>query len=434
MSIDRISVHTLRNREVHRAVLSNGLVVLALENPSADIVAARLFVRGGSRYEPLEKAGVAHLLSAVMLKGTGDLGAQAIAEYVESLGASLGTDATSDYCLVSLKTVSEDFAGILQLASELVRSPSLPESEVALEQRLTLQGLRSMKEQPFMVAQQQLRKSIYQNHPYSLPTVGDEDSVAKLTRDDLQRYHDTYYRPDSIVMSVVGRIAPNEAIALVDQHFGDWQNPTTDNGQLQPSAERHLPKLTPTGEHLYSHQDTQQAIVMLGYLTSSVHSPDYIVLKLLSTYLGNGLSSRLFVELREKQGLAYEVSAFYPTRLDQSQFVTYLGTAPENVPVALAGLQKEIARLREIQLEPEELQAAKNKLLGQYALGKQTNAQLAQIFGWYELLGLGIEFDGFFGEAIAAVTTETVQDIAQRYFQKSYISLVGPDALPDVSE
>ena len=120
--------------------------------------------------------------------------------------------------------------------------------------------------------------------------------------------------------------------------------------------------LQPTGGNWHTTQDSQQAIVILGYLTGTVEDDDFFALKLLSTYLGNGLSSRLFVELREKQGLAYDVSAFFPTRLNQSQFVTYIGTAPKNTAIALQGLHKETKRLVDAPLSEAELQIAKNKL------------------------------------------------------------------------
>jgi predicted Zn-dependent peptidase len=165
---------------------------------------------------------------------------------------------------------------------------------------------------------------------------------------------------------------------------------------------------------------------MLGYLASAVQEADYAVLKLLNTYLGNGLSSRLFVELREKRGLAYDVSAFYPTRQSVSTFAVYMGTAPENTETALVGLRTEVERLCSVPLSAEELQTAKNKLLGQYALGKQTNAQLAQTYGWYETLGLGIEFDTRFQQDVASVTPEMAQAVAKRYFIEPYVSLVGP--------
>jgi zinc protease len=426
MPVNLSVAQTLQNRNVHRTVLANGLVVLMVENPAADIVAARIFTRVGSRYEQPEQAGVSHLLSAVLTKGTERLSSQDIAEQVESVGASLGADAAADYSLLSLKTVSADFPEILGLASEILRSPSFPDSEVELERRLTLQGIRSMQEQPFAVAQKQLRQSMYQSHPYGLPNLGTEATVAQLTRADLLHYHQAYFRPDNMVISIAGRIVPEEALALVNEIFGGWQVPQQTDGAVVPFPTLSLPSLNTTPHRMVTVQDTQQAIVMLGYLTPAVQSADYMVLKLLNTYLGNGLSSRLFVELREKQGLAYEVSAFYPTRLDTSQFVVYMGTAPDNAAIALEGLQREVDRLCHVLLTPEELQAAKNKLLGQYALGKQTNAQLAQVFGWYETLALGIEFDQTFQQSIATITAEEAQQVAQRYFGEPYVSLVGP--------
>ncbi|HEY9650880.1 MAG TPA: insulinase family protein, partial [Coleofasciculaceae cyanobacterium] len=133
-----------------------------------------------------------------------------------------------------------------------------------------------------------------------------------------------------------------------------------------------------------------------------------------------------FVELREKRGLAYDVSAFYPTRQSVSTFVVYMGTAPENTETAMLGLRTEVERLYLEPLTEEELQTAKNKLLGQYALGKQTNAQLAQVYGWYETLDLGIDFDTRFQQDVVNVSPEMAKAAAQRYFIEPYVSLVGP--------
>jgi predicted Zn-dependent peptidase len=428
MSINLGVAQVIQNRNIHRAVLDNGMVVLAVENPAADIVAARIFIRVGSRYETLDQSGISHLMMSVMTKGTERLSSQEIAEQVESVGASLAADAAADYCLLSLKTVSSDFPEILKLAAELLRSPTFPNSEVELERRLTLQGIRSIQEQPFSIAQQQLRRSMYQEHPYALPSLGTETTVTQLSQADLLRYHQTYFRPDNMVVSVVGRIPAAKAIALVHEVLGDWQIPVQANGIPIALPDLRLPQIHPHPQPSVTAQDTQQSIVMLGYLAASLQSPDYIALKVLNTYLGNGLSSRLFVELREKQGLAYEVSAFYPTRIDWSQFVAYLGTAPSNTAIALEGLHREVDRLRHVLLSPEEMQTAKNKLLGQYALGKQTNAQIAQIYGWYEVLGLGIEFDQEFQAQVTAVTSEMAQTVACRYFDQPFISLVGPEA------
>jgi zinc protease len=408
--------------QIHRTVLDNGIVVLAAENPAADIIAARIFLRAGSRWVQPEQAGLCHLLSAVMTKGTDRLSSLEIAERVESVGARLSADTTTDYFLVSLKTVSADFEEILELASELMRSPTFPEAEVELERRIAISAIRSQQEQPFSIAFEQLRHAMYQEHPYAFSPLGTEATMSNLTRTDLEQFHQTYFRPDNVVISVAGRIATEDTIALIDRIFGDWKAPEA------PLPTLTLPTILPYPKSTLKPQETQQSVIVLGYLTPAVKEAGYAALKLLNTYLGNGLSSRLFVELREKRGLAYDVSALYATRLDAAQFVVYMGTAPENTTTAFDGLRAEVDRLANIQLDEEELQACKNKMLGQYALGKQTNSQIAQVVGWYETLGLGIKFDEQFQAEIAAVTAAEAREAAQKFFIEPYISLVGPEA------
>ena len=409
-----------------RLVLSNGIVVLVTENPTADIIAARCFFAGGERVQTSAKSGLTHLAASLMTRGTERSSSLEIAEQVESIGASLGTECSSDYFLLSLKTISSDFHDMLLLGAEILRSSSYPESELDLERRLTIQSIRSQQERPFTIAYDHLQKMMYGEHPYGFSSLGTESTVSNLTRNDLVDFHQTYLRPDQMVVSIAGKISPEQALSLVGEAFGDWKKPnqptviTTPTPDFQPRLVTH-------------EQDTQQAIVMIGYPAPSVSSPDYAALKIISTYLGNGLSSRLFVELREKRGLAYEVSAFYPTRLEASQFVAYMGTASQNTGIALEGLRHECERLATFAIANDELAVCKSKLLGQYALGKQTNGQIAQVYGWYEVMGLGLEFDRQFVEAIEGVTVADVLNAAQKYFVTPAISIAGSaDALKQV--
>ncbi|ACK72003.1 peptidase M16 domain protein [Gloeothece citriformis PCC 7424] len=409
------------HQTVHRLILDNGIILLLVENPAADLIAGRIFLKNaGSRWENQDKAGLFHLLATVITKGTETLSSVEIAEKVESVGANLGADATSDYFVLSLKTVSSDFPVMLGLIEEIMRSPTFPESEVELEKHLTQQNIRSQQEQPFNVAFKQLREAMYEDHPYGYSILGTEETVTQLTRNDLQQCHQTFFRPDNFVISLSGRLTLEEGIKLVEQTFGHWEIPQSELPSPQVVSLNH----NPTEKITY--QDTQQSIIMLGYTAAPVKNADYSVLKLLSTYLGNGLSSRLFVELREKRGLAYDVSCFYPTRLETSQFVIYMGTAPHNTTIGIEGLRAEAERLCHTELTPEEVQAAKNKLLGQYALGKQTNSEIAHLYGWYETLGLGINFDIGFQEEIDRITPQMIQEVAQKYLMNPYLSLVGP--------
>ena len=411
----------INQTNINRTVLNNGIVVITAENTVADIVSAKIFLGIGSSYEAKNQAGISHLLAAVLTKGTKKLSSLDIALKIESLGARLGSDTTADYFLLSMKTVSEDFDDIFRLSGEIIRCPSFPETEIELEKRITIQSIRSQLEHPFSVAFFQLREMMYQNHPYALSTLGTENTVSQITRYDIHKFYETYFRPDNIVISIAGKISHAKAITLVAQIYGDWQPPIT------PLPTLNLPTITPQPFTAKKYQETQQSIIMLGYLAANVNSSDYAPLKLLNTYLGNGLSSRLFVELREKRGLAYDVSAFYPTRLYTSNFTVYIGTAGENTAIAKAGLKSEIERLVTELLSEEELEISKNKLLGQYALGKQTNSQIAQILGWYEILNLGIDFDAKFQKNLEMVTTLDTQKVAIKYFIEPYISIVGKE-------
>jgi predicted Zn-dependent peptidase len=410
----------MANRNRNRYELSNGIVVLVTENPTVDIVASRCFFAGGERLVSAPKAGMANLAASLMTRGTQRYSSLEIAEQVESIGASLSTESSSDYFLLSLKNIAADFRDMFLLGSEILRSPSYPSHELDLERRLTLQSIRSQQERPFTIAYENLQKMMYGDHPYGFSSIGTEETISSISRDDLVTFHHHYLQPEQMVVSIAGNIAADRAISIVGEALGDWHS-----SQPQLMGQSQQPQFQP---QLVSHeQDTQQAIIMIGYPAPPVASPDYAALKIISTYLGNGLSSRLFVELREKRGLAYEVSASYATRLEASQFIAYIGTAPHNAATALAGLRHECERLTTEMLTEPELALCKSKLLGQYALGKQTNGQIAQIYGWYEVMGLGSEFDHIFVEKIAAVTSDDILRAAQTYFHNPAISIVGPN-------
>ncbi len=408
---------------LQRILLANGATLLLGQNPTVDILAAHCFFRGGSRVERPEQAGLSNLMAAVLTKGTHQRDSQAIAAWVESLGASLSVDSSSDYFQVSLRCVSADFPDLLRLLSEILQDPSFPEAEVAREQALMLQAIRAQQERPFSLAFDQVRQALYGDHPYALPGLGRLQTVGSLTREDLLAYHATYCRPNSMVMVVIGPERPEQMAAQIEAVLADWTVPDPSGGDPDlclPSLEQ--PKL------LKLPQPTQQTTMMIGFRGASAGSTDYAALKLLSTYLGNGLSSRLFVELRERCGLAYEVSAFFATRWDPAPFVTYMGTASENTEMALDRLQAEIHRLHTHLLSEAEVNMAQRKLLGQYALGKQTNAQMAQLAGWYEILGLGMEFDQQYLQRVRHLTPEHLHQAVETYLVTPVIALVGPEA------
>jgi len=300
------TLSTTQRGHLQRLCLTNGITLLVGQNAAVEILAAHCFFRGGSRVEQPQQAGLSQLLAAVLTKGTRQRDSQAIAAWVESLGASLSVDSAADHFEVALRCVAEDFPELLQLLAEILRDPSFPEAEVARERDLMLQAIRARQERPFSLAFDQVRRALYGDHPYALPELGGVETVGSLTREDLLAYHATYCRPEGMVMAVIGPEPPETVAAQVEAALGDWVSagpPAPDPAlPLSPLERPQLLKLP---------QPTQQTTILMGFRGSPAASADYPALKLLATYLGSGLSSRLFVELRERSGLAYEVSAFF---------------------------------------------------------------------------------------------------------------------------
>ncbi len=404
----------------HCQRLPNGIALIITPSNTADIVAGRIFIRAGSYFDPVDRSGTSNLVAALLTKGTTELSAMEIATRIESVGAGVSAEANNDHIEVSFKSVTSDFADILRLVGEIIRNPAFPVEQVTLEKKLVVERIRSQAERPLTLAFQQLRESIYQGHPYARPLLGIASNVMDIERQELVDFHHTYFRPDLVTISIAGNVDLALVERLVDEVFIDWFLPAAP----APAIQHHL--IDAPAQRQTLAKDTKQSIVMLGHLSVAATDPDYFALRAIDSYLGSGLSSRLFVELREKRGLAYEVASVFSTKIDRSIFAVYMGTANEKVSMAINGLQGELARLCVARLSEEELADTKTKLLGKYALSKQTNGQLAYIYGWYESLGLGWDFNQTLSSSIEALTTAQIEDVAVKYFDRPYhLSVVG---------
>jgi zinc protease len=404
----------------HCQRLPNGITLIVTPSNTTDIVAGRIFIRAGSYFDPVDRSGTSNLIATLLTKGTTELSAMEIASRIESVGAGVSAEANNDHIEVSFKSVTADFAEILRLVGEIIRNPAFPAEQVTLEKKLVVERIRSQSERPLTLAFQQLRESIYHSHPYARPLLGITSNVVHITCQELVDFHQTYFRPDLVTISIAGNVDLTVVEQLVDEVFIDWFLPASAAPAITPHS------IEAPAQRKTLAKDTKQSIVMLGHLSVAATDPDYFALRAIDSYLGSGLSSRLFVELREKRGLAYEVASVFSTKVDRSIFAVYMGTANEKVSMAINGLQGEMARLCVAKLSEEELADTKTKLLGKYALSKQTNGQLAYIYGWYESLGLGWDFDQTLSKSIDALTTDKIEEVAVKYFDRPYhLSVVG---------
>ncbi|MFM7674046.1 MAG: M16 family metallopeptidase [Synechococcus sp.] len=400
--------------------LPGGLPLVLQRRPDPGILAARLWLRGGSSADPSGARGAHQVLAGLLTRGCGTLGPQALADLVEGLGASLRCEASEDNVLLSLKCAAEDGATLLPLLLAMVRSPWLQPDQFDLEQQLNLQALQRQKEDPFQLCHDQLRQQLYGHGPYGHDPLGVEGDLECLQLEALGPLQQGLGQEGAVLVLCGAAEAPLVEALAEDLEREPWSRPAPASGvgpQGQPGA-----RLTTCP------QDTEQMVLMLGAATVPLGHPDGLALRLLHSHLGLGMSSRLFVVLREEQGLAYEVGVHMPARRGATPFVFHLSTSAERAAEACRSLLEEWQRLLEEPLGPEELALALAKFRGQDAMGRQTCGQIAERLAL--VLGHGLP-EHYVEQALRQVGEldgAALQATARRCLARPHLSLCGPAA------
>ncbi len=420
-------------QNVQKVVLPNGTTLLMKQVPTSHTVAINIMAKGGRLLEP--KPGVASMTAQVLMKGTKNRTFAQLSEELERQGLSLSSSSDEDFLEIRSSGLSSDVDSLMLILQDVLTNPTFPQDELEKERAESLQRIQTSRDQPSNLMFEKLTEALYPNHPYGAVGSRLEQSLPTLTRDDLVRFYQHSLRPDNLVISVVGRFDPER----VKSGFQQILTAIPFQDQPQKVAATPLPKTPfPNVEPLAQDitvmaQKPEQAATWVAY---GWHAPgistdrDYITLKVINTLLGSGLSSRLFVNLREKQGLAYHVSSTFPSMLKTGNFVMYIGTDPKNLPKVEEGFQKEISRLQTESVSSEELEAVKSKLIGSFALAHESNANQAFYQGFYETMGVGYGFDHQYPKLVEQVTSEDVQRVAQQIFsQPKVVTVVAPKAV-----
>ena len=397
-----------------------------LERSGPAILSAKLWFRGGSSGDPGGQRGRAQLLAGVLSRGCGDLSGDELADLVEGCGAGLRCEAAEDGTLISLKCASSDAEALLPLLLQMACDPWLVDDQIDLERQLNLQTLHRQKEDPFQLAHDQLRSLLYGDGPYGHDPLGIAAELRELQRHQLQQAASNLGQQGALLV-LAGEIPDGVQELLLAGLKGpepQWQPP-------QRGA-------APTGlkqSGLASCQDdTEQLVLMLGATTTALGAPQALALRLLHCHLGVGMSSRLFVALREEHGLAYDVGVHHPARIGDAPFVFHLSTGSDRAAEATGELLREWERLLEQPISDEEFALALAKFKGQEALGRQTSSQIADRHAL--LLGHGLPAD--FAEqsllAAAALTPADLQTAARTLLARPSLSLCGPASALQAAE
>lgn len=407
--------------------LQGGLPLWIEPRPGPAILAARMIIPGGSGADPQGSRGAHQLLAGLMTRGCGDLDAEALADLIEGAGAGLRADAQEDALMLGLKCAADDAATLLPLLLRMVRQPSLATDQFELEQQLNLQTLQRQREDPFQVAHDGLRHLLYNDGPYGHDPLGVEEDLAALAPGQLQPLVADLGRRGAVL--VLCGDAPAGVVELLEGELAALPWPTgLPQGEPAVAAAPPSPRL---GRQI---QDTEQLVLMLGAATVPLGHPDSLALRLLQDHLGVGMSSRLFVAMREERGLAYDVGVHMPTRCGPAPWVMHLSTSADRAEDATTCLLEEWQRLLETPLAEEERSLALAKVRGQEAMGRQTCGQIADRLALLLSHGLPLNHVEHNLERAARLTGVDLLGAAQRWLQRPCLSLVGPEGAVAAAE
>jgi zinc protease len=406
---------------VEKIVLDNGLTLLVKENHSVPTVAVRAALLGGLRYETPETNGVSRLAASLLSQGSSNHTAGEMATAVESMAGRMDGFSGRNSLGLAAEFLSEDWERGLGLVAEVLLTPTFEPGEIEKKKSDLLAAIAQRQDDLFSDALLLFSRNLYDGHPYAMDTLGTEESVRFLTRRDVLQFYRRALRPKNLVVAVVGDIRAEEVRAGVGKLFGSLTE--------RPSEPLNLAPLKPLEEvvEATTERNKQQAHIFLGFPGVRLDSPDRYPLDVIEGVLA-GQSGRLFVELRDKQSLAYALTAFAQANLDPGFVAVYVGTSPDKVDEVVEGIRRELKRLVEEPVGPEELEAARRAIIGSYELRHQTNASQAESLSLMELYGLGYQAVREYPLKIQEVTKEDLQRVARRYLtlDRYVLALVRP--------
>ncbi len=399
-------------------IAANGLRVILVEDRRVPFVTLRLVVRAGSAHDPADLPGLAALTAHCLTQGTQRRSSFQFARAVEEMGATLEAHANRDYSTVSASVLAENLTPLLRLMAETVITPAFDPKEVELAKENTIQTLRYQRTQPAFLARERFAQVLFGNHPYSriAPT---EDSVNAMTPDTLREFHASYYTPDNSLLVVVGAVDAPQLRKVLDKAFSKWQ----------PRGVEHKPHEQPPLRerrtvHLVDRPGSVQVNLLIGHLAPRPSEPDFLTLEVTSTALGGRAGSRLFMNVREQKGFAYDVGSHLSQHREASTFSMSAQVRPEVAGEAVEEMLREVEVLRRDGITLKELQSTQNYLNGTFSIHLSTQGGIAGEIVAIEMLELPKDSMETYRERVQSITLEAVRDVVQRHLFPDRMAIV----------
>ena len=405
------------NVQTQKYKLSDGATMLYTPNNVNDIIAISIYAKGGQLAE--QKAGTANLTATAMMRGTKNYTSLELSQVLEDNGIKIQPSASTDAFVINVLTTKDEYDKTLELLNEVVNNATFEDYEIDKVKTEKLNTIKRNKDIPLQRAIEEYRDLIYQNSPYSISSKILEKNIPNITKEDIINYYNSIFAPKNLVISINGNIDKNKTIQDLNNIFKPKEN--TKNFDFAQYNSK-IPTVTTPRQTIQKVPTTETAWILLGWQTNGVlNEKDYATLQVIDSLLGSGMSSRLFKDLREQEGLAYQLGSGYSPNVLRGSFLLYIGTNPQTLDKAKSGLFAEITRLKTEYVGDKELQDAKEKLLGNYVIGLETNLDKASNIGWYEASTRGYEFKDKYEKLINSVTDSDIIEIANKYFTDDYI-------------
>ncbi|MGH9683796.1 MAG: M16 family metallopeptidase [Candidatus Acidiferrales bacterium] len=400
--------------------LANGLRVFVVTDRSQPAIAARLVIlSAGTIKDPVATPGVAGMTATMLTQGTEKRSARDISEAIDFVGGSLNASAGKDVTAVTLDIVKKDLATGLDLMSDIVLRPAFRAEELDHQRQQLLSGLTVQYSDPEFLASAVFSREVYGNSPYGLPGEGTPDTVKKLTRDDLAKFHDANYAPNQSMLAFAGDITPEEAFAAAEKYFGPWP-------KIELNSETPAAPASASGVHIWliDKPDAVQTQIRVGKLGIRRADPDFIPLQVTNRIFGGGYNSRLNTEVRIKKGLTYGAySSFTPHRF-AGAFVAGTFSRTDATVEATRLVVDLLTKMSTGQIAPQEIDFARDYLAGVYPIESETAEQVADRVLTVAAYGLPKDYNSTYPERIRGVTPAEVKAMAEKYFTTGDLDIV----------
>ena len=400
--------------------LPNGLRVFVVTDHSEPAVAGRLLIMSaGSIKDPPDGPGIAAMTANLLTQGTGKRSARDIAEAIDFVGGSLNASSGKDGTTVTLDVVKKDMNLGFDLMSDVVLHPAFSADELERQRQQLLSGMTVQYSDPEYLASVVFSRIVYGRSPYGLPAEGTPETVKKLNRDDLAKFHDANYAPNQSLLAVAGDITPEEAFGIAEKYFGGWQ-------KLDIPAAVPAPPSMLSGQHIWliDKPDAVQTQIRVGKIGIRRNDPDYIPVEVMNRIFGGGYNSLLNTEVRVKKGLTYGAySQFAPQRYSGAFLVgTYTRTAATVEATKL--VVDLLSRMSSGGATPEQLKFARDYLAGVYPIQSETAEQVSGRVLSAAAFDLPPDYNRTYPDKIRGVSLDQVNAMAKQYLATTDLDIV----------